>query len=746
MRQIEYLNEQGNFSLRNAQRYKDVYLPLMNEGGMISSVTPMLAGDCKSGQDTFLLAPASEESLRSGRDSRNFWIVTDGNPPWSVCGQSAQQQAERFSPAAEETVLTAGLLWQRITRENRILGIRASVLSFVPSGREKIEVMQVTLSNTGRAPLRFRPIAAVPLYGRSADNIRDHRRALAEKITGGEWFEKKRRSASEFVSELCAPAFCKTANPIFDAYCCTDFSEGYWCDHWTYNLDLIESYLTVFPEKKNELLFEQRIYRWYAPTVKLLPREKRYRMTENGLRQYDYLEISDRTGGRWVLAGKNEARSALIEKILLLCALKTATLDAACMGIEMEGGKPGWYDALNGLPGLLGSSMAETCELARLLAFAHKSLAERGGSVELFEEIVLLLMEITNALHNGDAYSRWDNMNNAKERYREKIVNGFSGKRVSVDTKALAELLRQIEEVVQSGIRASIEIGGGIIPTYFTFEASEIQNTANGIKPKTLKATPLPLFLEGPTRLLKLENAIKEKDMLAQKIRESDLYDKELQMYKVNAGLSGVGYEAGRAVAFTPGWLENESVWLHMEYKYLLELLKSGLYARFSEAFRNAAVPFLDPKKYGRSPLENVSFIASSANPDPSVWGRGYVTRLSGSTAEFLQIRQIMFFGRSPFRWDGKELKMTFEPFVPYYLMPDDGVIRAAFLGSVDVIYHAEGLSELTPEKTVPRCWTVTAADGSVYEVESEFLPEDKALAIRSGEIIKIDVEMREKT
>ena len=34
-----------------------------------------------------------------------------------------------------------------------------------------------------------------------------------------------------------------------------DFGEGYWVDHWTYNLDLIESYLTVFPDCLHELVF-----------------------------------------------------------------------------------------------------------------------------------------------------------------------------------------------------------------------------------------------------------------------------------------------------------------------------------------------------------------------------------------------------------------------------------------------------------------------------------------------------------
>lgn len=81
MRQLTYLNEWGDFILRDAQRYGEIYFPLVNAGGMMSSVTPLLAGDCKTGQNTFLLAPASEDSLRSGRDSRNFWVRVNGGSP-----------------------------------------------------------------------------------------------------------------------------------------------------------------------------------------------------------------------------------------------------------------------------------------------------------------------------------------------------------------------------------------------------------------------------------------------------------------------------------------------------------------------------------------------------------------------------------------------------------------------------------------------------------------------------------------
>ena len=36
------------------------------------------------------------------------------------------------------------------------------------------------------------------------------------------------------------------------------FGEGYWSDHWDYNMDLVDNYLSVFPDKINELLFEDK--------------------------------------------------------------------------------------------------------------------------------------------------------------------------------------------------------------------------------------------------------------------------------------------------------------------------------------------------------------------------------------------------------------------------------------------------------------------------------------------------------
>lgn len=525
-----------------------------------------------------------------------------------------------------------------------------------------------------------------------------------------------------------------------------DFAEGYWCDHWTYNLDLIESYLSIYPEQAEKLLFEDCRYRWYESRALVNPRIKRYHMTANGLRQYHALDEQTKahTTRKWTFAGQQEARSTLIEKMLLLCAVKTATLDAAGMGVEMEGGKPGWYDALNGLPGLLGSSMAESCELLRLLSFVRKNLGRREGSVSLYQEIARLLEDVNGVLlSENDLYTRWDKMNRIKEDYRRQTALGFSGERESLDCQTLVQMLEGMEQAVASGIDKATELGGGICPTYFTFEATKIADTPDGPMPLTLEPHVLPLFLEGPVRWLKLDFPQEDKAALAQRVRGSGLYDRELHMYKVNDSLASVSFEAGRALAFTPGWLENGSIWLHMEYKYLLELLKSGLYTQFSQAFHDAAIPFLNPERYGRSPLENVSFLASSANPNPSVWGQGFVARLSGSTAEFLHIWQLMFFGPAPFRWEDGSLRLVFAPFVPGYLMPGDGVIEATFLGSVKVIYHASGLKELTPGKTQIVRWELTDTDGGKRIVEGPALCGKDACAVREGQITEIHITIK---
>ena len=142
---------------------------------MMSSVTPALSGDIKTGQNAFFTPPVSAMTCTtrnpagtSGSISRAWGLVGRGRVR-GAGGRAVRGRSE------ESATLRAGFLWHKVTRENRRLGIRAEVTSFVPAGDDRVELMRVRITNTGTQRLAFTPTAAIPVYGRSADNVRDHR-------------------------------------------------------------------------------------------------------------------------------------------------------------------------------------------------------------------------------------------------------------------------------------------------------------------------------------------------------------------------------------------------------------------------------------------------------------------------------------------------------------------------------------------------------------------------------------------
>lgn len=532
------------------------------------------------------------------------------------------------------------------------------------------------------------------------------------------------------------------------------FGEGYWTDHWTYNLDLIENYLEVNPEKEREMLYEED-YTYFLSQINVNRRGKRYEETEQGLRQYHALneESKRNTTEKLVRAdfGKGEVlKVSLMEKLLLLCATKFATLDAYGMGVEMEGGKPGWYDALNGMPGIFGSSMSETYELGRMLQYTISVLEKYPEEVRITEELGNLIDELhlvnrlekENISDDGEIISFWNRINDVKEMYRDKTFSGVSGKKSIYQSKELASVLKEWKQTVEHGIEKACALGNGICPTYFYYEVSEYEKHKDGIKPLHFEVKQVPYFLEGPVRYLKLEQPMEKKKELYSNVKKSGLYDEKLSMYKVNASLENASYELGRARAFTPGWLENESIWLHMEYKYLLELLRSGMYEEFFEDFQKAAVPFLDPEVYGRSIYENSSFIASSKNPNEKYHGKGFVARLSGSTIEFISMWKLMMFGKNIFIIKNGELTFMPRPALPKYLVPDDKKVTTTLLGEIEVKYLLEEKRDYIPGNYQVTNMHFIYKNQNEADTAAEYVAGKIAEDIRERKIAKIEITL----
>ena len=84
LKHIKFIDNHGSFCVNRPENTSYLYFPLASEAGLKSSVTPVLGGDSKIDQDTFLLEPVSSENLHNNRSSRNFWIVKEGHIPYSV--------------------------------------------------------------------------------------------------------------------------------------------------------------------------------------------------------------------------------------------------------------------------------------------------------------------------------------------------------------------------------------------------------------------------------------------------------------------------------------------------------------------------------------------------------------------------------------------------------------------------------------------------------------------------------------
>ncbi|KUP09764.1 cellobiose phosphorylase [Bacillus coahuilensis m2-6] len=555
-----------------------------------------------------------------------------------------------------------------------------------------------------------------------------------------------------------------------------NFGEGYWVDHWTYNMDLVDSYLDVYPDRKDTFLFGEKDYKFFDSPAQVLPRSEKYVLTKEGtVRQYGSViedeEKMDRLGmninsTHWMKTeqGQGEVYTTnLFVKLLSLSLVKFSTLDPAGIGIEMEANKPGWNDALNGLPGIFGSGVSETLELKRMVQFINSSIKAYGHQqVQIPVEIFTLLQGVGEELQKLKSeqiseFDYWDAVSSLRETYRSTIRFGFAGDEKVVSLQELASLYELLEEKLTVGIDKAVELGEGLTPTYLTYEVDEFEQVLdpNGnpvmsgyglpkVKITKLSAPkPLPHFLEGPARMYKTFKDVERARSIHEKVKETDLYDPVIHMFKTSVSLDEQSHEIGRIKAFTPGWLERESVFLHMSYKYVLELIKSGLYDEYYEEIKTSLVPFLDPAVYGRSTLENSSFLASSSNPDPSTHGRGYVARLSGSTAEFLSMWKTMMMGHTLYSVQGGQLTLSLSPILPKWLFTEEGTLSFMLFGTTKVTYHnVSGIDTFGENGAVVKGYKLTFKDGRTVHVEAASVIGADAQAVRDGEIVEIEVTL----
>ena len=489
------------------------------------------------------------------------------------------------------------------------------------------------------------------------------------------------------------------------------FGEGYWVDHFSYDLDLIESYLWVYPDKEKELLFDDYGYSYYYSPMYVLPRIEKIGKTHRGtIRQYGSLkEISKEEKeainykpyvSNWAKDKLgNTYQTNLASKLISLVVNKFTLRDPEGYGVMMEADKPGWNDAMNGLPGVLASGVSESIELGRIIEFIFKAFNENKTSkIKLplhlanlsFRVQEYLKDKVCGKLSDSEYYEL---VISAVEEYRAKMRLGIVEEEKECVSGEFLELLSMMKSQITEKLN-NLNSKFEVLPSYLVYDVEEYEELEgktpyglNKVKVLSYKMRPLPVFLEAPSRYLKLqsipENSAKR---LYEAIRKTDLYDKKLKMYRTSVDLDSESLENGRIRAFTKGWLERESNFMHMTFKYLYGLLKSKMYKEFYDEIKTNFPAFMDPNVYGRSVFENSSFIATSCNPNPNIHGTGFVARLSGSNTEVISMWLIMMFGHQPFYYEEGKLCLQLNPVLPIDYFKE-GVVKVQFLKSIEITY-----------------------------------------------------------
>ena len=508
-----------------------------------------------------------------------------------------------------------------------------------------------------------------------------------------------------------------------------NYGEGYWQDHFTYLYDLIDNYLKIYPDKEEELLFNEMNYMFFNSPIEVKPRDEKSYLVNGKVRQYDALRHIE-SKDKWLMIDSKPIKVSLSSKILTLILNKYGLLDAESIGILYEAERPGWNDALNGLPSLFGSGVSEMIELLRLTIYFKQALDKYNP-----KEIVVI-NQIDSLMDDLFKANTFEDRIKSVEIYRTKLKD-FKLIEVSGDKvkRIISKILITLEEAYQKAQQLD-----SVIPTYLTYKVSEYKllnkkgfHGFDLVLPTKYETEPIASFLEGPARSLKVSSP-KEAKNIYQAVKKTELYDSLLKCYKTSVSLDHYTNELGRIRAFTKGWLERESNFLHMTYKYLYGLLKAGLYDEyFLEMFNNYTC-FMDIETYKRNPLENSSFIATSNNQDPKNHGRGFVSRLSGSTAEALSMYTTMFFGKHPFKYD-KTLMMEFKPILHEKLFLNNKV--TCYFYNTKITYvnlTGSHIYEVEPS------YIEVIEKGILTKLDTNYLPEEMALNVRKGNVLEIDV------
>ncbi len=167
--------DDASFILKNPIKNSRMYLPLCNNK-LKSYLTPEMKGDILLNFYKYLTIPKSTEDLHHSKDGRNFWLNIKDKGVWSCTGVSAENNLRTaMRTDTDEVEIEAGIGWIKTKRINTEYKVKSEMTVFIPSNDDPVELIKLEVTNFGNELIELNSSYAVALYGRTTENLRDHR-------------------------------------------------------------------------------------------------------------------------------------------------------------------------------------------------------------------------------------------------------------------------------------------------------------------------------------------------------------------------------------------------------------------------------------------------------------------------------------------------------------------------------------------------------------------------------------------
>lgn len=314
---------------------------------------------------------------------------------------------------------------------------------------------------------------------------------------------------------------------------------GYWSDHQiVYLLALLETSQSFEPDRLLDLL-DQRVFSYADVPYRLAGFDATVATPRSTIgfdrHAHDQAhERAKRLGGDGLLVHDGDGdlvRGTLAEKLLLLLAAKLVNL-VPRGGIWMNTQRPEWNDANNALVGS-GLSVVTVAYLRRYVVHLQQLLLTGDRPFEVGAELAELLQTLTAVLRDAERDLReWsparcrhvvERLGRAGETYRSCVYAGLSGRRTTLHTRAVADLLSTARTHLEDTVRANAR-DEGLFHSYNTMTFDD-----DGVH-----VHRLPPMLEGQVAvlgsgMLDTDDAIS----LVRALRESALYRADQHSYQL---------------------------------------------------------------------------------------------------------------------------------------------------------------------------------------------------------------------